>query len=147
HAGFGNERERAPVTLRPVGQGREQSLDVALVANKVIVNDENRPAPADPQQRVQLGQRLLIALRAGDAAIDLDDVAELALKGTAARVLDRHRAVASEVCNMKVRYGRRGERRPLGGLVDAFRDAALEVANELRQGRLRLAEEDVIDLG
>src|SRR5262249_14180789 len=46
HAGFGNKRERAPVTLRPVGQDREQSLDVALVADKVIINDENRPAPA-----------------------------------------------------------------------------------------------------
>src|SRR5215510_14920006 len=135
------------MTLRPVGQDRKQSLDVALVADKVIINDENQPAPSDPQERVQLGQHLLIALRAWDAAIDLYDVAELALKGTAARVLDRHRAVESEVGEMEVRYGRRGERRPLGGLVYMFRDAALEVANELRQGRLRLAEEDVIGLG
>src|SRR5262245_18068222 len=134
------------MTLRPVGQDREQSLDVALVADKVIVNDENRPATADPQERVQFGQHLLIALRAWDEAIDLDDVAKLALKGTAARVLDGHRAVASEVGEMEVRYGRRGERRPLGGLIDAFRDAALNVANELRQGRLGLADEDVIGL-
>src|SRR5215813_12287268 len=134
------------MTLRPVGQDREQPLDVALVADKVIVNDENQSAPSDPQERVQLGQHLLIALRAWDAAIDLDDVAELALKGTAARVLDRHRAVASEVGEMEVRYGRRGERRPLGGLVDAFRDAALEVANELRQSRLCLSEENVVSL-
>src|SRR5262247_1909238 len=111
------------MTLRPVGQGREQSLDVALVADKVIVNDENSPAPADPQERVQLGHHLLIALRARDAAIDLYDVAELALKGAAARVLDRHRAVASDVGEVEVRYWRRGERRPLGGLVDAFRGA------------------------
>src|SRR5262245_24158616 len=102
HAGFGNKRERAPVTLRPLGQDREQPLDVALVADKVIVNDENRPAPADPKERVQLSQHLLIALRAGGAAIDLDDVAELALEGTAARVLDRHRAVASEVGEMEI---------------------------------------------
>ena len=135
------------MALRPVGQDREQSLDVALVADEVVVHDEDHPAPADPQERVQLGQHLLIALRARDAAIDLDDVAELALEGAAARVLDRHRAVASEVGELEVGDGRRGERRPLGGLVDAFGVAALEVANELRQGRLGLAEEDVIGLG
>src|SRR5262249_61882710 len=95
---------------------------------------------------VHRGQHLLIAMRAGDAALDLDDVAELALGGTAARVLDRHRAVAPEVGEVEVRDGRSGERRPLGSLVDAFGDAALEVANELRQGGLGLAEEDVIGL-
>src|SRR5262249_21133716 len=142
-----NKRERAPVTLRPFGQDREQPLDVALIADKVIVNDENRPAPADPKERVQLGQHLLIALRAGGAAIDLDDVAEFALEGTAARVLDRHRAVAFEVGEIEVGDGRGGARRPPSSLVAAFGAAALWVANELRQGRLGLAEEDVIGLG
>src|SRR5215510_8193254 len=113
------------MTLRPVGQDREQPLDVTLVADKVIVNDENQSAPADPQERVQLGQHLLIALRAWDATIDLDDVAELALEWAAARVLDRHRAVASDVGQIEVWYGRRGERRSLSGLVDTFRGAAL----------------------
>jgi hypothetical protein len=90
-AGFGVRQQY------PVGQCRQQFLDVALVAYKVIVDDENHPTPAQAEKRIQLGQHLLVALRAWDTAIDLDDVAELALKGTAARVLDRHRAVASEV--------------------------------------------------
>jgi len=58
-----------------------------------------------------------------------------------------HRAVASEVGELEVRNRRRRERRALGRLVNAFGAAALKVANELRQGRLGLAEEDVIGLG
>src|SRR5262244_158129 len=96
------------MALRPFGQDGEQPLDIALVADEVVVNDENHPAPAQAEKRIQLGQHLLIAFRAGDAAIDLDDVAELTLKGTATRVLDRHCAVASEVSESEVRNRRRG---------------------------------------
>src|SRR5262249_59121161 len=37
HAGFGNKRERAPVTLRPIGQDGGQPLDVSLGAVKWCV--------------------------------------------------------------------------------------------------------------
>src|SRR5262245_64556543 len=146
HAGLGYKGEWMIVTLRPVCQDREQAFDVALVADKVIINDEYHPAPANPQERIQFGHYLLITLRARNAAIDLDDVAELALKRTAARVLDRHRAIASEVNQLEVGDGRRGECRPLGSLIDALRLPTLEVADELWQGHLGLAEEDMVGL-
>src|SRR4030095_14498634 len=52
-----------------------------------------------------------------------------------------------EVGEWEVGGGGRGERRPLSSLIDALRLSTLEIANELRQGRLGLAEEDVIGLG
>src|SRR5215211_7748317 len=71
-----------------------EALDVALVADEVVVHDEDEPAPARRAQRVQLGQHLLVRLRARHAAVYFDDVAELALERAAARILDAHRAVA-----------------------------------------------------
>src|SRR5689334_23465795 len=51
------------------------------------------------------------------AAVDLDDVAKLARERTAARVLNRHRAVALHVREMKVGHRRGGQWRTLGSLV------------------------------
>ena len=46
HASLRDEPERILMTLRPFDQFRQEFLDVALVADKVVVNDENLAAPA-----------------------------------------------------------------------------------------------------
>src|SRR5438105_1116439 len=122
-------------------------LDMAFVADEVIIHDKNHAAPTKLPERIQLRQHLFITLGARDAAIDFDDVAELALKGTAARELHRHRAIAFEVDEMEVRNRCGGERWPFSRLIDTLGLAALKVAHELRQGRLGLAEEEMIGLG
>src|SRR5260370_38012546 len=68
HAGFGSKCERVLVAGRPFGQLGHQRADVFLVTDKIVVNDEDLAAPANPQHRVQFGENLLIAIRAWDAA-------------------------------------------------------------------------------
>src|SRR6266498_1495166 len=53
HAGFRGKREWMSVALRPIGQFRQQFFDVALVTDEVVVNNENHPAPAQAEERVQ----------------------------------------------------------------------------------------------
>ena len=64
--------------LLPLDQRRAAADDVFLVADEIVVDDEERTAPAELFQGVKLGEHLLITLRARHAAVDLDDVAKLA---------------------------------------------------------------------
>src|SRR6266478_5644470 len=52
--GLGDEGERTAMTLLPRGKVRQQLLDVLFVADEVVVDDEDRPAPSGVAQRVQL---------------------------------------------------------------------------------------------
>ena len=90
---------------------------------------------------------MLIALSARHAAVNLDDVAELARKGTAARILHGHRAVTLKVGKMKVGHRRGRERRALRRLIRSFGLAPGEIRNELRQRCFSLAEKDVVGIG
>src|SRR5207245_10813119 len=94
------------IPCRPFGQLRHQRPDVFLVTDRIVVNDEDLTPPANPQQRVQLGDNLLIALRAWDPAVNFYDVAELTIEWTAARVLHRHVAVPAEFGQPEVRNRR-----------------------------------------
>src|SRR5256714_11202745 len=141
------ELEGPPVALLPGGEVWQQTLDVALVADEVVVNDEDRAAPARRAQRVEFREHLLVGLRARHTPVDFDDVAELATERAAARVLHAHRAVALRVREPEVGRGRQRERRFLGRLVDAPRLSAFEASEELRQRRLGLADEDVVCVG
>src|ERR1700687_1179827 len=115
------------VPFLPGGQFRQQSSDILLIADEIIVDDENRSAPAKILQYVELRQHLVVALCAWHTAVDFDDVAKLALKGTAARVLYGHRAVVLHIREVKVRNGRGRKRRALCCLIGLLGLAALEV--------------------
>src|ERR1700674_3135497 len=90
------------IPLLPLSQRRHQPPDILFVANEVVVHDEDGAAPAQTQEGIKLGEYLLIALGSWYAPVDFDDVAEFAIEWTTARVLDRHRAIALHVCEMKV---------------------------------------------
>ena len=127
HTGFRRECERVLVAGRPLGQLRHQRTDVFLVADKIVVNDEDLTTPANPQQRVQFGENLLIAFCAWDASVNFYDVAELTIEWTAARVLHGHVAVLREFGQPEIRNRRQSERRALWSLVNSFRLAMLKV--------------------
>src|SRR5437762_1115708 len=120
------------MTLLPRGKVRQQFLDVFLIADEVVVDDEDGPSPSSVAQRVQLYQHLLVALSSRHSSVDLDDVAELAIEGAAARILDRHRAVASHVGELEVRNRSQRHCRTLGRLIYRLGFAALQVANDSR---------------
>ena len=92
--GFGDKAEGTTMRLAPLRHRGQQLLGAALVADEVVVHHKDRIAPACLLQLVQLGQHLRDRLGARLAAIDLDDVAELAVKRAPARVLHGHGAVA-----------------------------------------------------
>src|SRR6266404_8840059 len=93
HARLRRERERVAMSFGPVDQIWEQTFDVALVTDKVIINDEDYPVPTGSEECVQLSDHLLVTLGARNATVNLNDVAELAVEGAAARILQRHKAI------------------------------------------------------
>ena len=80
----------------------EQGLGLLLVADEVVVDDEGRVEPG-PAHVVELGHQLIGILDPRAAAVDHDDVAELALKRTAARVLQRAGGVAIDLEQIEAR--------------------------------------------
>src|SRR5688500_7975991 len=77
HTRFGQQRKGITILLLPIDQRGQQQTHVLLVADKIVVHDEQWTSPAQPFQFVELGDDLLFALGARDSAVDLDDVAKL----------------------------------------------------------------------
>src|ERR1051325_4735051 len=132
------------VLFLPAREIRNQSPHVLFVADEIVVDDKDGAAPAEGFERVELGENLLIALRARNPPVDFDDVAELAGEGTAARILDGHRAVTLEVRETKIGNWRRGKCRAFGGLIDPLGFSAGQVSNKLRQRLFSFAPKDVV---
>ena len=115
---FGDEAEGIAVFPAPLDHGGEEFLGALLVADEVVVDDEDGVAPAGVAELVEFGEHLGDGLGAGLAAVDLDDVAEFAVERAAARVLHGHGAVATHLDQAEV--GQRADVHggALGGLVD-----------------------------
>src|SRR6185503_3851722 len=86
-ARFSDKPERVAVSFRPLSQVRQQSPNVFLVTDEIVVHDKDIVAPSDLPQRIPLSQHLCVALGARHATIDLNDVAELAIERATAGVL------------------------------------------------------------
>ena len=127
-AGLGVQLERPAVGALPFLDARQELRHQLAVADEVVVDDEDGAAKARLEQGVQLGQHLLGRLGARHAPDDLDDVAELAAEGAAARVLDAHRGVLAPVEQVEARGRRVVQAGPLAlqGREDARRLAALQ---------------------
>src|SRR5882724_2712726 len=105
------------VLFLPCCQIGQEPPDIFFIADKIVVNDEDRATPTKLQKRIKLGNNLLIALGARNTPIDFDDVAELTIERTATGVLHRHRAVSFEVCELKVSNGSKRKWRPLNRFI------------------------------
>ena len=139
-AGFGDESERTPVSLLPFRQMRQHKLDVFLVADEVVVDDEHRSPPTRLLQHIELRKHLLVALGSRYSTINLDDVAKLAVEWAPARVLDRHRAVASHVGKLEVRDRSKRQLGSFGCVVNCLGFAALQIVDKLRERFLRFTK-------
>src|SRR5215472_10370016 len=100
----------------PFADVRQQLLHLLLVANEVVVHDKYGTSPSHVMQLIEFRKYLLGRLGAGAPSVNLDDVAELASEGAAARILDGHRAVIARFDETEVRHGRGRQRRHLVGL-------------------------------
>ena len=60
----------------PIGEHRQQIHRISLVADEVVVNQENLASPAQSIQQFKLVHHLIRGLGAGHATIELGDVAE-----------------------------------------------------------------------
>src|SRR5437016_663867 len=90
------------VSFLPLSQIGQQLPYIFLIANEIVVDDEDCSTPSKISQRIKFSEHLLIALGARHTSVDFDDVAELAREGTTARVLNRHGAVPLQIREMKI---------------------------------------------
>src|SRR6266403_3544871 len=144
YTGFSEEREGIVVPLLPIRQLRQQASNILFIADEVIVDDEHCAAPAEREQSIEFSQHLRVALGARDAAVDFNDVAKLAVEGTTARVLDRHRTVTLHVCEMKIRNRGHRKRRLFCRLVGSLGCSAFQVFEKLRHRGFRFADKNVV---
>ena len=73
--------------LLPGLQLGQESLERLLVADQVVVDEVDMAAIAELIEPLELRKHLRVRLGAGHAPVELDDVAELAGEGAAARIL------------------------------------------------------------
>ena len=140
--GFGGEGEGEAALHLPILDGRQQQLGVALVADEVVIHQEDGPAPAQVIEGLQFGHQLVGGFGAGLAPVEHDDVAELALERAAARELHAHRVVGIELEQVKAGDRRAGDI----GLLAVGAEAPLALApfdrlNEQGQGDFALIED------
>src|SRR5262249_23511098 len=89
----------------PLAQFWQELLECLLVSDEVVVNKINVPAIARSIDGVEFRQHLLRRLGARNSTKQLDDVAELAVEGAAARELHRHEQVVCGIEQVETRNG------------------------------------------
>jgi hypothetical protein len=125
----------------PLDDGGEQLLGFLLVADEVVVNDED-VVRAETMDLADLGHHLIHGLRPRPPPVHHDDVAELARERTAARELDRHAPVLMDLHQIEARQWRVVHARLLVLPVLGLPLSGLVVFQELRPRVLRLVNED-----
>ena len=94
--------------LDPVFECRQESLDGFFVADQVVVDKIDMTAVAEPVKRFELGEHLRMSFGPRCAAIELDDIAELAREWAAARELHADVEILVEFQKVEARNRRFG---------------------------------------
>jgi hypothetical protein len=95
---------------------------------------------------VQFGEDLFYCFGAGLATIDLDDVAELAVEGTAARVLYGHGGIAAHLDEAEVGERAKGHGGTLRRLIDGLGTVDSEVGGEGGDEGFGFADDEVVSV-
>ena len=131
------------MALLPLGDHRQQLHCLPLVADEVVVDQEDRASPAQPVQQVELLHDLVRRLGPGYLTVELDDVAELAVERAPTRELHAHRVVAVHLDEVEARNRRSGHIRfpplPIDGLGGAVR----QIAHKFGKDFLGLVQHEV----
>ena len=139
--GFGRELERIVVLLQPRLEPRHQGAQVLAVADEIVVDEIDMAAIAAVVERLQLGEDLVVGLGARHAAVQLDDVAELAGERAAARILHADVEILLELQQVVARQrALRDVDLELLGREHALALAALPGGDEVRHDVLGLAD-------
>ena len=121
--------------LLPLDQMRHQVQRRLAVADEIVIDEIHRVGHAAFAQLVEFGDDLLRRLEARIAAIEAGDVAEFALIGTAARILDAAEEILSGLGELIGRNRKLGHRQAVGGLQHhLLRRAATDRAPAARSG-------------
>src|SRR6185436_11637336 len=120
--GLGRELEGIVPLREPRGERGEELLESLLVADEIVVDEVDVATVADPVELLELGERLRGSLGAGNAAVELDDVAELAVERAAARKLHADVEILVELEKVEARHWALGDVRLE---LLAFEDPAL----------------------
>lgn len=146
HGSLGAERKVA-VTALPRGQRRKQFIaEGAFVADEVVIDEEDAVAPAGAIEVVEFADDLNSVLDPGFAAEGGGDIAEVAVEGAAAGVLDTDEAIVAQVGQAPERGRRLAEIGELAAAVDAGGRPLFQIRQKARQGQFRLVEDEMIDI-
>ena len=98
--------------------GQNVCLQFLLVADEIVIHEKDAASPSGVMERFQFPDYLVRALGARAVAVEGRDVAELAAKGTTARILEVHGEISSHLDEVPERGRCRAEVRECVGLVD-----------------------------
>ena len=143
-AGFRGERKGIPEFVLPFDDAPKQPLDSCFVADKIVIHDKDRAVVAGPVDRLHLGQELLRQFRANPPAEHFDDVAELAVEGAPAGILQGHRVIDSGVDQVEPRYRRVRDIGLALVAIDLLRATRFEISQEGGKRHLGLIEHEVV---
>ena len=137
--------------LLPFDQMRQQVQRRLAVADEIVVDEINRASDAAFAQFVEFGDDLLRRLQARVAAIEAGDVAELALIGTAARILDAAEEVFLHFRQLIGRNRKLGHRQAIVGLQHHLllgtRRILRQPGDELIGGVAEFADMEIVERG
>ena len=115
-----------------------------MVPDEVVVDDEDKAAPAELEHSVELRNQLIRRLGSGPPAIDRDDVAELALKWTASRELHCHGDVLVHVEQIEAGNRRLADIGLVMDHIEPLGGAALKISDNAVKHLVRLAHDHVV---
>src|SRR5713226_3539717 len=141
---LGAEVEGEAALPAPREQLRQERHHGLLVTDEVVVHEIYVPSVAQTVEAIQFPEDLRRRLRAGLPAVELDEVAELAVERAAAGELDPDVEIPPQLQQVESRGRALGDVGLVFGAIDSVRGSSLEVAEELRDRQLPLIEHQVI---
>src|SRR3974390_3929823 len=103
-----------PVLLGPVFHGAEDLLGLGLVADEIVVHEVHVASMPQSVEHVEFGDDLLRGLCSWISAVELDDVAELAVERAASGELNSEHKVIVELQQVETGNGAPGHVRLFG---------------------------------
>jgi len=99
------------MSLLPTDKFEQELSNIYFVADEIIVNDEDRTAPAGSPNDGDFGQHLRRRLGPGSVPEQIDDVAKFAIERASSRELDRHGRISGHFQKVESRNRRIGNGR------------------------------------
>src|SRR5215831_14919494 len=103
-----------PVRLGPGFHGAEDLLGLDLVADEIVVHEVHVASMPEAVKHVEFGDNLLRGLCPWLSTVELDDIAELAVKRAAAGELNSEHEVVVELQQVETGNGAPGHVRLFG---------------------------------